>query len=210
MVGQSLGGEMQDSRLRLTAALIIGIAATLCTTSLHAGALPFPGPGTTFTSATDGTGTIALGGTSGAMSTAGDFVDQTFTGQPFASVDSISASFNIDDALNGTSELVFVYLNGVEIASFTVPDAGGVESVFSVAGSAFFAPIVGNGTYDLTMTLQNTVSPDGGFIDFQDGGSFALDGGVRVTDVPEPVTLSLLGAGLVGAIVMRRRKAKTT
>ena len=78
----------------------------------------------------------------------------------------------------------------------------------SVNGAAFFAPIVGNGTYELTMTLQDTVGPDGGFIDFQDGGSFALDGGVRVTNVPEPITLSLLGGGLFGAIVMRRHKKR--
>ena len=142
------------------------------------------------------------------MSTAGDSVEQTFTGVPFVSVDSISANFNIDDALNGSSETVFVYINGISIASFTVPDAGGAASVFSVGGSAFFAPIVGNGTYDLKMTLQDTISPDGGFIDFQDGGAFALDGGVRVENVVEPVTLSLLGVGLAGTFAMRRRKKR--
>jgi len=207
--GQSRGREMEDSRLTLAAIAVVSIAATLWTTPTHAGALPFPGTGTTYTSATDGTGLIPPGGTSGAMSTAGDSVDETFTGLPFASVDSISAGFNIDDALNGSSETVFVYINGISIGSFTVPDAGGVNTLFSFGGSAFFAPIVGNGTYELTMTLQDTVAPDGGFIDFQDGGSFALDGGVRVTNVPEPLTLSLLGGGLIGVVAMRRRKMRS-
>lgn len=208
--GQSLGREMRDSRLMVVTIVATGIAATLFSTSTHAGSLPFPGIGTNYTSTTDGSGLIPSGGKSGEMSTAGDSVDETFTGVPFASVDSISASFNIDDALNGSSETVFIDLNGIFIGSFTVPDAGGVNTLFPVAGSAFFSPIVGNGTYELTMTLQDTVGADGGFIDFQDGGSFALDGGVRVTSVPEPLTLSLLGDGLVGAIVMRRRKRKAT
>jgi hypothetical protein len=110
--------------------------------------------------------------------------------------------------LNGSSEPVFVYINGVEVASFIVPDAGGISTVFPVGGSAFFAPIIGNGTYELTMTLQDTVLPDGGFIDFRDGGSFALNGGVSVTSVPEPITLSFFGAGLAGAIALRRRNKK--
>jgi PEP-CTERM motif-containing protein len=206
--GQALGGEMQDSRLTRATLAASVIATILWITPTHAEILPFPGSGTNYSSATDGTGLIPSGGTSGSMSTAGDFVDQTFTGVSLTSVDSISAGFNIDDALDGSSETVFVYLNGISIASFTVPDAGGVSTLFSVGGSAFFAPIVGNGTYELTMILQDTVAPDGGFIDFQDGGFVALDGGVRVADVPEPATLSLVGVGLAAATVLRRRKKK--
>jgi len=199
---------MQDSRSTKAALVASVIATILWITPAQSDVLPFPGSGTTYFSATDGTGLIPSGGTSGSMSTAGDFVDQTFTGVSLTSVDSISAGFDLDNALNGSSETVFVYLNGISIASFTVPDAGGVNTLFSVGGSVFFAPIIGNGTYELTMTLQDTVAPDGGFIDFQDGGFVALDGGVRVADVPEPTTLSLVGVGIAAAAALRRRKKK--
>jgi hypothetical protein len=55
------------------------------------------------------------------------------------------------------------------------------------------------------MTLVDTVPGGEGSIDFQDGGVFALNGGVRVVGAPEPISLSLFAAGFVAAIAVRRR-----
>lgn len=164
--------------------------------------LPFPGTGTLYTSATDGSGFIPAGGASAVMFTAGDNVDQTFAGTGVTSVDSLKVDFNIDDNLNGAGESVLVSINGTSVGSFTVPDGGGSGGVLNYAVSIFFAPIVGNGTYDLTMTLQDTLPTGSGSIDFLDGGVFVLNGGVR-TVVPEPTALLLFVAGLAALTAYR-------
>jgi hypothetical protein len=47
------------------------------------------------------------------------------------------------------------------------------------------------------------------FISDDLGGPYgAVVGGVSVASVPEPVTLSLFGAGLAGVAAMRRRRRK--
>jgi hypothetical protein len=166
--------------------------------------LPFPGTGTLYTSATNGSGLIPPSGHSAVMYTAGDNVDQTFTGTGITSVDSLKVDFNVDNNLNGSSETVDVSINGTSVGSFVVPDNSGGSSVINYAVSVFFAPIVGNGIYDLKMTLENTVAGDGS-IDFRDGGAFVLNGGVRVA-APEPMTALLFGAGLAGMASLRRRR----
>lgn len=198
---------MKFSNVSRTALAAIGFAALFQVAAADASTvvLPFPGTGTLYTSATDGSGFIPAGGASAVMFTAGDNVAQTFTGTGVASVDSLKVDFNVDDNLNGASEDVIVAINGTNIGSFTVPDGGGSGGVINYAVSVFFAPIVGNGIYNLTMTLQDTVT--GGSIDFLDGGVFVLNGGVRVA-APEPMTALLFGGGLAGAALIRRRKVR--
>jgi hypothetical protein len=63
-------------------------------------------------------------------------------------------------------------------------------------------PIVGNGT---SFECQVGWScPSDGFVRYLDGHASA-----EGSNVPEPVTLSLFGAGLAGAVAMRRRKKQT-
>jgi len=202
---------MKNSNAFMAALTATGITILLHSGPAVAGAvvLPFPGPGTSYTSATDGTGFIFSGGVSGLMQTAGDNVDQTFLGTGVASIDSLKVDFNVDNNLNGSSENIIISVNGTAVATFVVPDGGGLNDVTTIAGSIFFAPIVGNGTYDLTMTLQDTIPSDDGSIDFQAGGSFALNGGVRVVEAPEPLTLSLFGAGLGAAFAVSRRRKRS-
>ena len=168
--------------------------------------LPFPGTGTHYTSANDGSGLIPAAGHSAIMYTAGDNVSQTFSGTGVTSVNSLKVDFNVDDNLNGASETVDVSINGTSVGSFVVPDNSGSSTVINNAVSVFFPTIVGNGTYVLTMTLENTVAGNGS-IDFLDGGVFVLNGGVRVA-AAEPMTLLLFGAGLAGTVSLRRRKVR--
>jgi hypothetical protein len=190
----------------------VGFAALFHTVPAAAttAVLPFPGTGTLYTSATNGSGLIPAGGHSAVMYTAGDNVDQTFPGTGVTSVDSLKVDFNIDDNLNGASETVDVSINGTSVGSFIVPDSGGSGGTINYAVSVFFAPIVGNGTYDLAMTLEDTIPRGKGNIDFLDGGVFVLNGGVR-TVVPEPMTLLLLVAGLAALVADRvRRRAESS
>jgi hypothetical protein len=198
---------MSISSVWVAASAAVGLVALLAAGPADASAiaLAFPGTGTTYFSASNGSGFIPSGGASAFMFTAGDKLDETFTGTGVASVDSLKVDFNIDDLLNGSSEKVLISVNGTPVANFVVPDNSGVDGVTTIAASIFFAPIVGNGTYELTMTLVDTVPGGEGSIDFQDGGVFALNGGVRVVHVPEPITLALFGGGFGAALAFRRR-----
>lgn len=202
---------MKFSSVCIATIAAAGIAAVAAVGRADASAIvvPFPGTGTTYTSATNGIGPIPSGGASASLFTAGDNVDETFTGTGLTSIDSLKVDFNVDDLLNGSSEKVLISINGTTVGNFVVADNGGTAGVQTITGSIFFAPIVGNGTYELTMTLADTVPSGEGSIDFQDGGVFGLNGGVHVA-VPEPVTLSLFGAGLGATIVMRRRRSSKT
>lgn len=199
---------MKFSNVCIATIAAAGIATVVTVGRADASAvvLPFPGTGTNYTSATD-SGLIPAGGTSAPLITAGDNVDETFTGTGLTSIDSLKVDFNVDDLLDGSSETVDISINGTKVAQFIIPD--GVDGVQTVTGSIFFVPIVGNGTYDLTMTLEETIPSGNGSIDFQDGGVFVLNGGVRVA-APEPVTLSLFGAGLGAMITVRRRRSSKT
>ena len=183
------------------------LVATFAISPVNAGAvvLPFPGTGTTYTSAANGSKLIPPGGESAALFTAGDNVEQIFLGTGVASVNSLKVAFGVNDFLHGASEEVLISINGTSVVSFDVPNNGGAGGLLTVSGSVFFSPIVGNGTYDLAMTLSDTVPEGDGGIAFEDGGSFALNGGVRVVGVPEPTTFGVVCTGLA-ALVGRRRK----
>jgi len=198
---------MKFLNMNRVALVAIGFSALFHAVPAYAASvvLPFPGTGTLYTTANNGSGLIPAGGHSAVMYTAGDNVDQTFTGTGVTSVDSLKVYFNIDDNLDGASETVDVSINGTSVGSFIVPDNGGSGGTINYAVSVFFAPIVGNGKYDLTMTLEDTIPSGDGSIDFLDGGVFVLNGGVRVV-APEPMSLLLFGSGLCGMAIVRRRR----
>ena len=188
----------------ITAAFVIGPA------NANAIVLSFPGTGTTYTSFANGSGSIPSGGESAALFTAGDNVEQSFSGTGLASVNSLDVSFDVNDFLDGASEDVLISINGTNVGSFSVPDSAGSGGLLTFSGSLFFSPIFGNGTYDLMMTLVDSVPVGDGGIAFEDGGNFALNGGVRVVGIPEPLTLALVCGGLCATIVARRPRKRMT
>ena len=165
----------------------------------------FPSSNTFYSSATHGTGFIPPGGQSAYMWTTGDYVTQTFTGTGLNSVGALSYSFTYQNYLgNGSTETAGLLINGTQVGSFTAPDTGYSGSYPKVTGTVSFSPIVGGGTYTLSMVLENTVPPANGSIAFVDGGVWRLSSSA----VPIPGALLLFGPGLVGLAAMKRRFKK--
>ena len=173
---------------------LLGIASSASAASVSE---PFPSAGTSYFSATDGSGTITAGGQSAYMWTTGDYVTQTFTGTGLNSVTSYSAQFQIQDYLgNGNDELWDILINGTMVGSFEAFNCaycGSDQTIVFNAGP--FAAIVGAGTYDLAFVLVNTVPDGGGSIAFLDGGVSTLAG---IAATPLPATWTMLIAGFAG------------
>lgn len=151
----------------------------------------FPSLGAFYFSATNGSGFVTSYGPMPSMWTAGDFVTQTYFGGP-ASADSAAFNFFVSDTLDGYTEDVLVYINGVGIAGFTVPDVGGVKTLLTGSGIVPFSPINGGGTYNYSFVLQDTIPGGGGSVSFY--------------ATPEPGSIALFGSGILGlAGVLRRR-----
>ena len=80
--------------------------------------------------------------------------------------------------------------------------ANGSSGCGSDIGCALADPNYGKGVFALGAGSHSLTGIFNGDISFGDGA-------LIVREVPEPVTLSLFGAGLAGAVAMRRRKKKS-
>lgn len=94
-------------------------------------------------------------------------------------------------------------------------DAPPLESARGLAGAGLY--MLNTSNYSASSDyqfLQDVTGAQGGFLtaslDFLDGqsGSFQVlvEGGAEASSVPEPSTMSLLGLGLAGAALLRKRK----
>lgn len=104
-----------------------------------------------------------------------------------------------------TGALSSVGLNSVDINAGGIPAANvDVTAVAGAnAGSFFVNPTLGNFLFETAFTnTPGVVSRNGNILTINGGG-----GNVDLT-IPEPLTLSIFGAGLAGAAALRRRKAK--
>jgi hypothetical protein len=151
----------------------------------------------------------ADGGLSVPLFTAGDFVEETFvTREP--SVDGLSAHFGVVDFFGGSPGTEYengVYINGVLVGVFLLDDCNYCGTLLTVGGTVNFAPIVGSGTYDLSIVLAQSAAPGQGSERFSTTGS---SGGPSIavlspTPTPEPGSLVLFVSGLVGLIQILRR-----
>lgn len=185
------------------AAAFLGFAASAQADLITAGS--FPASGDLYHSATNGDGALPAGGKTAYMWTAGDYVmpaDAEVTGSALAT--SVTDIFTISNHLGATNLKIDGFLNGIDIGTFTVLACGFCGSDQIVNFSASFAPILLSGPFTFQYILQNTIADGDGSIAFEDGGEAAIFG--TLVGVPEPLTLSLFGAGLVGAAAMRRKR----
>jgi len=168
----------------------------------------FPSDNTFYCSATTGCGFMgANGGLSAPMWTTGDFVTETFfTGQPYVS--DLTANWGVVDDYGGNAGALYendVYINGVFVAYFLLPDCNYCQTLFTVSGTVNFAQIVGGGTYNLSIVLAQTAAGGNGSQWFSE---LTSNGGQSTTafSTPEPGSMVLLGSGVVGLAGLLRRR----
>ncbi len=167
---------------------------------------PFPTAGDAYCSATDGCGTIPVGGGTAPQWTAGDFVISSIFVLPTSSVTDLTANWNFQDFLgNGNTETWFVYVNGIAVAQAILPDDAYNGDILNVSGTVNFAGIAPvSGGYQVELVLQNTVPLGGGSVSWLDGGLTGLSYNTSTT--PEPGSMMLFGSGVIGLAGLLRRK----
>ncbi len=130
----------------------------------------------------------------------GDSITQTYTGTGLASISGLDLAFSVPlNFLNSGAAVDWnVLVNGITVGSWmwTVADGTGPVNL-----AYNFSSIAGAGTYTIEMAVTNIVPPGEGSIAISNTGLATL-----VSGTPEPTTLGLIGAGLLGLGALARRK----
>ncbi|HEV7454374.1 MAG TPA: PEP-CTERM sorting domain-containing protein [Candidatus Saccharimonadales bacterium] len=145
----------------------------------------------------------------------GDTAKVVSCGVACLSNDSVTASILILGlgTFDFTSATRFFANASVSAIGFSRGGVGGGSDLFNLMNAgpydmvSSFGPIIG--TASLVQWNDGAVVTTGGVLVFNDGTSsstFTATEGLG--KIPEPITLSLFGAGLAGAIATRRRKKK--
>lgn len=165
----------------------------------------FPTAGDAYYSATNGGGTIPVGGMTLPQWTAGDYVlSSVFTSTGLTSVTDGTADWSFWDYLGGgNNEMWDVYVNGVAVADLFITDCDYCGTTGIVTGTVNFAgiaPVAGG--YQVELVLQNTIPGGGGSVAWLDGGTTGLSG----TATPEPGSMLLMATFLMGLGPIVRKK----
>lgn len=133
-----------------------------------------------------------------------------------------------DDAYVGIFNNTSATINHIFITGPAVPQHGGIfggqdgDGICSLTFSGVDCTGVNRSAatnYAPNGVTFTVVTSNSGYVDFAGGilpgwlGYFSLEEPIAINDIhvgpiPEPVTLSLFGAGVIGAAALRRRKAK--
>lgn len=196
-------------RLILVSAVTIALMLLTLGTAYGDVTVSFPSDNSFYCSAIAGCGFMgANGGLSAPMWTTGDFITETFfTGQ--IGVTDLGLNIGVVDNYGGnpgTSYENDVYVNGVFVGAFLLPDCGYCDTLGVVSGTATFPVITGDGTYNLSIVLAQTAAPGAGsewFSELTPNGAASW----ATLSTPEPSSILLLGSALFGIAGVVRRKA---
>ena len=148
------------------------------------------------------------GGLTKPMWTAGDFITETFFSSALF-VSDLEANWGVVDDYGGIRGAVYendVYINGVLVGYFMLPDCGYCKTLYTVTGTVDFGPIYGSGSYNLSIVLHQTAAGGAGSEWFSVLNSSGAPSTAFFSYTPEPSSILLLGSGLIGIAGVVRRK----